>query len=117
MPANRWVDKSQPQTLMMATILMYINAALALLLGGALFSLYWLAILVVGPVAAGWGIANEKKWGYWLGLALAVLWVALLAVQLRHFSAGALIDLIFYGALVALLLHPESRSYRRIWFR
>ncbi len=30
---------------------------------------------------------------------------------------GALIDLIFYGALVALLLHPMSRDYQRIWFR
>jgi hypothetical protein len=26
MPSNRWVDRTQPQTLMMATVLMYINA-------------------------------------------------------------------------------------------
>jgi hypothetical protein len=30
---------------------------------------------------------------------------------------GALIDLIFFGALVGLLLHPMSRDYQRIWFR
>jgi hypothetical protein len=24
---------------------------------------------------------------------------------------------LFYGALVALLLHPQSRAYRRIWFK
>ena len=71
-------------------------------------------VLVVGPVAAGWGIANEKKWGYWLGVGLAVLQVAFM---LLYFSVGAVLNLIFYVALVALLLHPQSRAYRRTWFR
>jgi hypothetical protein len=113
MPANRWVDRTQPQTLMMATILMYINAALGVLLG-AVFVSPFLAILVLGPVAAGWGIANEKKWGYWLALALTVIEVLYL---LLHVAYGSVISLIFYIALVALLLHPESRAYRRTWFR
>ena len=38
MPSNRWVDRTQPQTLMMATILMYVNAALDLLLSIGAFS-------------------------------------------------------------------------------
>ncbi len=115
MPPRRWLDKTQPQTLMMATILMYINAAfafIALLTGGII--LYLLPVLVVGPVAAGWGIANEKKWGYWLGLALAVVALAWIVI---HFSAGSILNLLFYGALVALLLHRQSREYRRVWFR
>jgi hypothetical protein len=113
MPSNRWVDRTQPQTLMMATVLMYINAVLGVLFGAELaFPIG--TVLVLGPVAAGWGIANEKKWGYWLGLALAVLEVVFI---LFYFSAGALLNLLFYGALVALLLHPQSRSYRRTWFR
>jgi hypothetical protein len=101
---------------MMATILMYINAAFALLemLAGGYILLPFLFVLVVGPVAAGWGIANEKKWGYWLGLVLAVVAVAWIVV---HFSAGSILNLLFYGALVALLLHRQSREYRRIWFR
>jgi hypothetical protein len=100
---------------MMATILMYVNAAFALIamLAGGIF-LPLLLVLVVGPVAAGWGIANEKKWGYWLGLALAV---AALAWTVFRFSPGAILDLLFYGALVALLLHRQSREYRRVWFR
>jgi len=114
MPSNRWVDKTQPQTLMMATILMYINAALSLLLGGALFNPIFLVLLVVGPVAGGWGIANEKKWGYWLGLTVTILAAALFIWNFRYVS---LLTLIFYVALVALLLHPESRSYRHTWFR
>jgi hypothetical protein len=92
---------------------MYINAALGVHLG-AVFVSPFLAILVLGPVAAGWGIANEKKWGYWLALALTVIEVLYL---LLHFSYGSVISLIFYIALVALLLHPESRAYRRTWFR
>ncbi len=115
MPSNRWLDKTQPQTLMMATLLMYVNAGWALL--GYLtspYSLAFLVLLVIGPVAAGWGVANEKKWGYWLGLVLAVLTVAFL---IYHFSFVSLFSLLFYGALVALLLHPQSRAYRRIWFK
>jgi hypothetical protein len=113
MPPNRWVDRTQPQTLMMATVLMYVNAALDLLLTFGGLSPIGLA-LVVGQVAAGWGIANERKWGYWLGVALAFLLVAFAVVSL---SFGSIVSLLFYGALVALLLHPQSRAYRRTWFR
>jgi hypothetical protein len=115
MPSNRWVDRTQPQTLMMATILMYVNAALSVLLGvGLRFSLLGLP-LIAGQVAAGWGIANEKKWGYWLGVGLVVLLLAEIIVL--GSILGGLISILFYGALLALLLHPESRAYRRTWFR
>jgi hypothetical protein len=111
MPSNRWLDKTQPQTLMMATLLMYVNAVLALI---TTRSIAFLLVLVIGPVAAGWGIANEKKWGYWLGVALAALTVIYFAL---HISFGSIVNILFYGALVALLLHPQSRAYRRIWFK
>jgi hypothetical protein len=113
MPTNRWVDRSQPQTLMMATVMMYINAALSLLFGVAFLSIL-VAILFLGPIPAGWGIANERKWGYWLGLVLAILDVLWF---LLHPGFGSLITVLFYAALVALLLHPESRAYRKTWFR
>ena len=32
------------------------------------------------------------------------------------FTSTLLISLLFDGALVALLLHPMSREYQRIWF-
>jgi hypothetical protein len=113
MPPIRWVDRSQPQTLMMATVLMYLNAALSLLFGGALFSVIG-AVLFLGPIPAGLGIANEKRWGYWAGVVLACLDVAWFAL---HLSFSSLVSVLFYGAEVALLLHPDSRSYRKIWFR
>jgi hypothetical protein len=113
MPSNRWLDRTQPQTLMMATLLMYVNAALDLLLSIGAFSFLGL-LLIVGQVGAGWGIANEKKWGYWLGVALAVL---LVVFTVLHLSFGSIVSLLFYAALLALLLHPQSRAYRRTWFR
>jgi len=113
MPANRWLDRTQPQTLMMATIIMYLNAVLGILYGAELaFPIG--TVLVLGPVLAGWGIANEKKWAYWLGVVLAVTEVAFTVL---YFSAGSVINLLFYGALVGLLLHPQSRQYRKTWFR
>jgi hypothetical protein len=114
MPTLRWVDKTQPQTLMMATILMYINAAFGVI------DFQFLAvpplglILVVGQAAAALGIANEKKWAYWFAVVLVALWLAFIVV---HFSFVAIVSLLIYGALLALLLHPQSRGYRRIWFR
>ena len=109
----RWVDKTQPQTLMMATVIMYINAVFGIIYGQEFFFPIG-TLLVLGPVAAGLGIANEKKWGYWLGVGLTILQVAFLVL---YFSFGAIISLLFYGALLALLLHPQSRSYRKVWFR
>lgn len=109
----RWIDRSQPQTLMTATMILYINAVFGLLFG-YVFAFGGLgALIVLGQGAAGLGIANEKKWGYWLGVGVTALFVAYLV---RYFSFAAVINLLFYGALLGLLLHPQSRSYRRTWF-
>jgi hypothetical protein len=115
MSANRWLDRTQPQTLYMAVILLYINAAFAALTGG-LFSPILLAV-AAGGVAAGYGIANEKKWGYGLGIAMAILPFVIRLVFLPNPFATDLIGLMFEIALLALLLHPQSREYQRIWFK
>ena len=122
MPAGRWLDRTQPQTLMIATILLYVNAALELigLIGllshsaGEGTNILLAIILVVGQAVAGWGIANQKKWAYWLGLALSVV---ILAYLVSSFAAVGIISLLFQIALVVLLVHPQSREYKRIWFR
>lgn len=116
----RWANRTQPQTLYIATIVMYINAVLGLLFNGlfagglSLLGLVLGILLILGPVAAGLGIANEKKWGYWLGVVLTALELVLL---IYSFSGTQIISLLFYGALLALLLHPMSRGYYRTWFR
>jgi hypothetical protein len=124
MAHTKWLDRTQPQTLYMATILMYFSAALSLLFGATSFGIRIFGVahilpvvgllLIAGQVGGGWGIANEKKWGYYVALVAAVL---LLAETLSWLSSASFINLIFEIALVALLLHPQSREYRRIWFR
>ncbi|MCU4183637.1 hypothetical protein K6U06_04645 [Acidiferrimicrobium sp. IK] len=114
MAANKWLDRTQPQTLYIATMIMYINAAFDLI-GGVAFSLFPIgAVLTIGSVAAGLGIANEKKAGYWLGVAIALLPLVLIATG--RFGA-TIVSLLFEVALVALLLHPQSRSYQKTWFK
>ena len=113
MPSNRWLDRTQPQTLMMATILLYTNAVLGVI-DGEVSAVPVGTVLVVGQIASGWGIANEKKWAYWLGVALVAVQLVFIVL---YFSFAAILNLAFMAALLALLLHPQSRSYRRTWFR
>ena len=119
MEERRFLNQSQPQTLVIATMLLYINAVFGLLFG--MFSLSPLLSLVtiIGLAAGGFGIANEKKWGYAIAVAAAVIQVAMLlllfGVEVLEFPL--ILTLMFDGALVALLLHPESRDYQRIWFK
>ncbi|HLH99266.1 MAG TPA: hypothetical protein VKV06_00665 [Acidimicrobiales bacterium] len=122
MRRTKWLDRTQPQTLYMATLLMYINAGLSLLFGLAAgtrilgVAHLWLIVsllLIVGQIVGGWGIANEKNFGY-----IVAVVVAFVLLALTIFGGGAsIITLIFEIALVALLLHPQSRAYRKIWFR
>ena len=109
MAMRQWTNPSQPQTLQIAVFLLYINAVFALLFARP-FGLLFLA----GGIAGGLGIAQEKRWGYGVALAVALLPFVLLV---RYgFGSESLIGLLFDVALVALLLHPQSREYQRIWF-
>lgn len=112
----KWVNQFQPQTLYMATILCYVDAVFGLIFGG----LFLLNLLIVGCLAAGaFGIANEKKWGYAVAVGGAVLQVVLLfaVFGMEVFTSTVIISFLFDAALVALLLHPMSREYQRIWFK
>jgi uncharacterized membrane protein (DUF2068 family) len=117
MEPRRWLNSSQPPTLQNAVVLCYLDAVLglfsALVAGGVGLLLLVPILLGVG----GLGIANEKRWGYWLAVVLAGLSL-LLAVVVMALSPGigAVLNLLFDGALVALLLHPMSRQYQRLWF-
>ena len=114
---RRWVDPSQPQTLQFACWLLYANAII-----GLVFQSAFLGFLgVAAGILAGYGIANEKRWGYMLAVAFTGL-----EVLAYVFAAGGIIDAIssallvplaFTVALFALLLHPQSRDYQRIWFK
>ncbi len=119
MENRRWFNPSQPQTLQIAVALFYIDAVFTVLFGG-LLTVFGLLALV--GVAAGFGIANEQRWGYNLGLAVSIL--ALLPIVGVAMSDGIfellkirnLLWMVFPVARFVLLVHPESRNYQRIWF-
>jgi hypothetical protein len=115
---RRWLNQTQPQTLQIAVFLMYLDAAFLALFGG-LFSPIGL-LFVAGYVAAGYGIANERKWGYWLGVGIAAVRLALFLLPLLagiDVLRADTIGLLFAGAKLLLLVHPMSRDYQRIWFK
>jgi hypothetical protein len=140
METRRWINQSQPQTLYVAVFLMYMTAAFTLLFGlndapyaPAYFrltnSLDAMDLLLnitrifvpAASVAAGYGISNERKWGYKLGVAVAALpLVVLLFVCVREQVSPLdfpVISTMFNVAEFALLVHPQSREYERIWFK
>jgi hypothetical protein len=117
-PERRFFDASQPQTLQGAVMLSYLNAAFGviMLLAGGLVPL---VLVQVAEGLGAYGIANERRWGYRLGVACAVL---ILLVGVWWFVFGhanflsAILSLLFSILLTGLLLHPQSREYQRIWF-
>ncbi len=111
METRRWINHSLPQSLGNAVLLLYISAGIDLLNG--YFTAPLGIAIMAAKVAAGFGIANERKWGYQLGVAVAVLVV--LGGVVGILPAG-IISLMFDILLVALLLHTQSREHQRIWF-
>jgi uncharacterized membrane protein YjjB (DUF3815 family) len=112
----RWFNQGHPQTLQTAVILLYLNGVLGLFLGN-----YGGIPVSIGLVVGAFGVANDKKWGY--GLAIVAAVADVLYVFYYWGIGGALtnfnplLSVMIGAALVALLLHPMSRNYQRIWFR
>lgn len=135
METRRWLNQSQPQTLQIAVFLLYFRAVFTLLFGAddqiqVVFPADVLMRVVMTALLAGGGflIANEKRSGYAMAITAAI--VPLLARFLLALGIGfdgdipAIgpfeydpIGLLFEVALIALLVHPQSREYQRIWFK
>jgi hypothetical protein len=114
---TQWLDRSQPQTLYMANVLLYFNTFWWLL---DIFVGSYFGLLALPALFSGLGIANDKRLGYWGAVAVAaanVLMLARLFVEYHGQSFWVIINLLFGAALLALLAHPMSRSYQRIWFK
>ena len=118
MNERRFFNNTQPQTLQIAVILLYIDAGFRLLFGGFASPV---GIVLIATMAGGaFGIANEKRWGYALGLfgaGLNLLYPLLFGISLGQYLSYDPLGLMLGVALVALLLHPMSREYQRIWFK
>lgn len=120
MDTRVWINPRQPQTLYIAQLLMYFQGGFALvfgMLGARSLGVYTLTI-AIGKVLAAFGIANERRWGYKLGVVVAVIPALLLLLAVtdtwRWLWADAF-GLLFDIALIALLLHSMSRNYQRHW--
>lgn len=116
---RQWTNQRQPQTLQIAVFLLYADAVFAVLFG-QIFSGIGL-LLAVGSVVAGFQIANDKKWGYQLGVGVSGFRVALILFFVFTDLAAVtdlrfLISIIFPVALFMALVHPTSREHQRIWF-
>ena len=70
-------------------------------------------IAVPDGITAGLGIANEKRWGWVLGVAVSAV---SLVFYLLAFSAALILTLVFAVAQLLLLVHPQSRQHQKIWF-
>lgn len=136
---KKWFDRLQPQTLQIATWLLYLNAFFALVdwLGksnswigsapyyrGSLGSLMGLAI-ILAYTAGGFLMANDRRLGWRIAVVAAFspfvlrFWVygPTLASTWDKLTGGRLISVMFEVALCALLLHPQSREHQRVWYR
>lgn len=139
---RRWINQSQPQTLLFATYLLYFGAVIAVLasfssafsantgLGFAIANTFEAAdrienfailFVAVGGTYAGYQIAQEKKLGYYLGIAVAAvpLIAKVIALLRGRIDVADIITVstMFEVALMALILHDQSRNYVRIWFK
>lgn len=135
---RKWFDRVQPQTMQIATWLLYLNGFFALIgfmdksdwIGfaradkGLLGSLVGL-LVVASFIGGGFLMANDRKLGYKLALVAAFSPFALRIWILGSFPGYNIIDkitgkdtigFIFEAALCALLLHPQSREHQRVWY-
>ena len=119
MDSPRWFDRSLPQTLQIATLLLYMNAILTILFSPAS---PFLLLPAVAEAVGAFGIANAKRWGYILAVIGAAIPLLLLLIEAVSFGTSFFslifsspLTLIFEIALLALLLHPQSREQQKIW--
>jgi hypothetical protein len=135
---RRWFDRMQPQTLQIATMLLYFTAFFGLIsLADGRDWLGWLrsvrpggvlgwllgAAFVAGHALAGILMANDRRLGWQLAVTVAVgafplRWWALSGLgAYDRLTGGSLLGIVFDVALCSLLLHPRSREHQRTWFR
>ncbi|KAA0234427.1 MAG: hypothetical protein JJLCMIEE_02666 [Acidimicrobiales bacterium] len=145
MASRRFFNPSQPQTLQIATFLLYISGFFTLIdairIEVPAFrdstpytvtqALLFVSVLLYAY--GGYGIANERKWGYASAIVAAASPFLINFYLLQATGAGLgrsvidavlptsdvnnVISWIFNVALLVLVLHTQSREYEKIWFK
>ena len=129
MSKSVWINQRQPQTLYISQFLLYFSAVISIFdqPPTGVFSNYvirngLLILIVFGSAGGAFGIANNRRLGYILGIAAAIAPFAIRFELARQFDIGFAIEWNIIGgmfdiALIAALLHPMSRDHQKIWFR
>lgn len=137
MKTQQWINRSHPQTLVIATFLLYFDAVAALIpflgdrssliavavctLGLCVNPIYWGIAFAAACGGGAYLMANDRRVGYRLAIGVAgfvlLSWLILAVRGLNILGANVVISLMFDIALFALLVHPQSKEYQRIWFK
>jgi predicted nicotinamide N-methyase len=125
---KKWFDRMQPQTLQIATWLLYMNGffALANFMDSQMEIGYIRRVYSLGPVyglvviaahvLGGLLMANDLKIGYKIALVAAFSPFVSNLIVYRSLIAHSFLNAAFDIALVALLLHTQSRAHQKVWF-
>jgi hypothetical protein len=119
MQLHRWFNQSHPRNLQNAAILLYFNAAFALLFGVLAGGVGGqISIIDLAGAAGAYGMANDKKWGYYVSVVVAILPFLFYGLAILHGDRiGFSLNMIFELILLLLLFQKDVREYIRIWFR
>lgn len=133
---RKWIDRMAPQTLQIASWLLYINGFFQLVElvdgGGPLTYfrntyawgfLFGLGVVALHPAGA-YLMANERKLGWRLAVAAAAspfvltffVYSQMYAPWRYRLFGASFLSFAFDAALLALLLHNQSREHQRIWY-
>ena len=118
----------QPQTLQIATWLLYINGffALANFMDSQMeigyirrvyaFGLVYGLVVIAAHVLGGLLMANDLKIGYKIALVAAFSPFVSNLIVYQSLIAHSFLNAAFDIALIALLLHTQSRAHQKVWF-
>jgi len=125
---KKWFDRMQPQTLQIATWLLYINGffALANFMDSQMeigyirrvyaFGLVYGLVVIAAHVLGGLLMANDLKIGYKIALVAAFSPFVSNLIVYQSLIAHSFLNAAFDIALIALLLHTQSRAHQKVWF-
>jgi hypothetical protein len=137
---RKWFDRMQPQTVSIATMLLYLDGVFNFLsfldardtygywqsAGGPIAILAFLFVLCFP--AGGFLMANGKKFGWYVALTASFSPFLLRVfeqihdpypgISFQYVTFGlSYFNFMFEAALCALLLHTMTRNYVKVWLR
>jgi len=74
-------------------------------------------VVIAAHVLGGLLMANERKIGYKIAIVASFTPFISNLIVYRRLIAPSFLSAIFDVALIALLLHTQSRSHQKVWFR